>query len=216
MIFSQQSYSVLLVSDSARMNQAVTELLPAASYDPIRIVPSVSAARRAALERVYDLVILNTPLPDDFGTAFAAAQSGNRQTVVLMLVPAALQEELQSQVADRGVFTLAKPTTRQALATALQWMTVVRERLRRVEETGRTVEERMRDIHLVNRAKCLLIEQRGMSEAEAHRYLEQEAMNRCVPKRAVAEELIRAQGQSPAKNPAKDETPYGFFCSPMV
>lgn len=190
MVFSQQCFSVLIVSDSARFNQAITELMPASGYAPIRIVPSVSAAKRAALERVYDFVVLNTPLPDDFGTAFAAAQSGNRQTVVLMLVRSSLQEQIQSQVTDRGVFTLPKPTTRQALQTALQWMGAARERLRRMEEADRSVEDRMREIHRMNRAKWLLIERRGMSESEAHHYLEQQAMEQCVSKRTVVEEIL--------------------------
>ena len=197
MTFSQHSYSVLLASDSERFNQAVSGLLPASAYGPIRIVPSVSAARRAALERVYDLVIVNAPLPDDFGTAFSIAQSGNRQTVVLMLVRAALQEEIHAQVVDRGVFTLPKPTTQQALARALEWMTAARERLRRMEEGTQTVEQKMQEIHLLNRAKWLLIEQRGMSEPEAHRFLEKQAMDRCVSKRRIAEELLGAACPAP-------------------
>ena len=197
MFFSQQCYSVLLVSDSDRFNHIVTGLLPSSAYAPIQTVSSVSAAKRAALDRVYDLVILNAPLPDDLGTGFAIAQSGNRQTVVLMLVKAAMQEELQLQAGDRGVFTLAKPTTQQALATALQWMTAARERLRRIEGAAKSVDEKMQEIHLVNRAKWLLIESRGMSEAEAHRFLEKQAMDRCVSKRRIAEELI---GDRPGAN----------------
>ena len=192
MYFSQQCYSVLLVSESERFRHIVTGLLPAASYAPILTVPSVSAAQRAALERVYDLVILSAPLPDEFGTAFAVSQCGNRQTVVLMLVRAALLEELRSQVADRGVFTLAKPTTREALTTAIHWMTAARERLRRVEEGAQTLEQKMQEIRLLNRAKWLLIEGRGMSEVEAHRFLEKQAMDRCLPKGRIAAELIAA------------------------
>lgn len=190
MVFSQQCYSVLLVSDSNRFNQAITSLLPASAYGPIRTVPSVSAAKRAALERVYDFVIVNAPLPDDFGTAFSIAQCGNRQTVVLMLIRAALQEEIHSQVVDRGVFTLPKPTTQQALTTALEWMTAARERLRRMEENTQTLEQKMQEIHILNRAKWLLIEQRGMTEPEAHRFLEKQTMDRSVSKRRIAEEIL--------------------------
>ena len=194
MVFSQQCYSVLIVSDSTRFNQALSELMPASSYAPIRIVPSVSAAKRAALERVYDFVVLNTPLPDDIGTAFAVSLSGNRQTVVFMLVRAAMQEQINSQVADYGVFTLPKPTTQQALRTALQWMIAARERLRRMEQTNQSADQKMREIHRMNRAKCLLIEQRGMSEPEAHYYLERQAMERCVNKRVVVDEILQAAG----------------------
>ena len=194
MVFSQHCYSVLLASDSERFNQTAAWLLPASGYAPIRIVPSISAAKRAALERVYDFVLINAPLPDDFGTAFAAAQSGNRQTVVLMLVRASLHEQIRSEVADRGVFTLPKPTTAQALTTALQWMTAARERLRRMEQGVQTLEQKMQEIHLLNRAKWLLIERRGMSEPEAQHYLEKQAMDRCVSKRSIAEELLGDAG----------------------
>ena len=48
----------------------------------------------------------------------------------------------------------------------------------------------MQEIQLLNRAKWLLIEQRGMTEPEAHRFLEKQAMDRCVSKRTIAEELL--------------------------
>ena len=41
------------------------------------------------------------------------------------------------------------------------------------------------------RAKWLLIERRGMTEAEAHRYIEKEAMDTRLPKREVARDILR-------------------------
>ena len=46
-------------------------------------------------------------------------------------------------------------------------------------------------LRLVNCAKWLLIGQLGMTEADAHRWLEKQAMDRCVSRRSVAEEIIR-------------------------
>lgn len=199
MLFSQTCYSVLVVSASERFNDVLRTLLPASRFMPVRMVGSVSAARRAAAERDYDLMVVNAPLPDDFGSAFAAQQSGNRQTVVMLLVRTAQQEELHSQLVESGVFTLSKPTTTQALQTALQWMTAARERLRRVQGKAQTVEEKMEEIRLVNRAKWLLIGQRGMTESEAHRWIEKQAMDRCVSKRRIAEELIAAEAAAQDK-----------------
>ena len=48
----------------------------------------------------------------------------------------------------------------------------------------------MEEIRLVNRAKWLLIEQLKMTEAEAHRHIEKQAMDRCVTRRAVAEDIL--------------------------
>jgi response regulator NasT len=51
------------------------------------------------------------------------------------------------------------------------------------------MEDKMEEIRLVNKAKWLLISNEGLLEPEAHRYLEKEAMDRCISKKAVAEEL---------------------------
>ena len=52
----------------------------------------------------------------------------------------------------------------------------------------------MNEIRLVNRAKWLLISELNMTEANAHRYIEKQAMDRCVSRRQVAEEIIKTYG----------------------
>ena len=51
-------------------------------------------------------------------------------------------------------------------------------------------EEKMEEIRIINRAKWLLIEQLKMTENEAHRYIEKQAMDRCVTRRTVAENIL--------------------------
>ena len=75
---------------------------------------------------------------------------------------------------------------------ALGWMQSARERLRKLEQKTLSVEEKMEEIRIVNRAKWLLISQLSMDEPRAHRYIEKQAMDRCVPKREVAEEISRS------------------------
>ena len=52
------------------------------------------------------------------------------------------------------------------------------------------MEEKMEEIRLVNRAKLLLMEHMKMSEPEAHRYIEKQAMDRCISKATVAQNII--------------------------
>ena len=49
----------------------------------------------------------------------------------------------------------------------------------------------MEDLRLISRAKMLLLENKGMTEPEAHRYLEKQAMDNGKKRTAVAEEIIR-------------------------
>ena len=66
-----------------------------------------------------------------------------------------------------------------------------RERLRKMKTMSLSVEEKMEEIRLVNRAKWLLIEQLKMTESDAHRYIEKQAMDRCVSRREIAQNIIR-------------------------
>ena len=53
---------------------------------------------------------------------------------------------------------------------------------------------KMEEIRLINRAKMLLMQCLKMTEQEAHRYLEKEAMDRGMKRLAVAEEVIKTYG----------------------
>ena len=70
-------------------------------------------------------------------------------------------------------------------------MSSARERLRKSEKKALSIEEKMEEIRIVNRAKWILIRELKLDESEAHRYIEKQAMDRCISKRIVAEEIIK-------------------------
>lgn len=65
------AYSVLVVSASAKFNESVRGLLSERFYWPVTVLTDAAGARRELLENSYDLVVINTPLPDEFGTRLA-------------------------------------------------------------------------------------------------------------------------------------------------
>ncbi len=190
MSFQERVYSVLLVSASQAVNSALKERLQPSLYSPVRVEQSVTAASRAFSEQAYDIVIVNSPLPDDAGIRFAIDVNSRGDSAVLLLIGADFFEEVSYRVGAQGVFTLQKPTAVSMLAIALHWLTSARELLRKTERKTLSVEEKMEEIRLVNRAKWILIEQRGIDEPAAHRYIEKTAMDRCVSRRAIAEEIL--------------------------
>ena len=136
-------------------------------------------------------MIINSPLPDDTGTRFAIDIESSKGAVVLLLVRAELHEDTRDRVVEHGVFTLAKPLSRPVFTLALEWMESARERLRKLEKKTLSIEEKMEEIRLVNRAKWLLISRLEMDEPQAHRYIEKQAMDRCVSKKEIAEDIIK-------------------------
>ncbi|MGI5947627.1 MAG: ANTAR domain-containing response regulator [Lachnospiraceae bacterium] len=191
MSLKERAYSILIVSATDAFTSALADLFSAAKYSPIHTVSSVSAARCELTEKTYDFVIINSPLRDDAGIRFAIDTCSNKQSVVLLLVKSDIHNGVHDQVTEYGVFTLSKPISKVTMSYALNWLESARERLRQFEKKSLSIEEKMAEIRLVNKAKWILISQLSMSESEAHRYIEKQAMDRCVTKRTIAEEIIK-------------------------
>ena len=68
MIFQERTYAVLIVSASEQFDTQMRALLPGTDYYPVHSAASVGQAKRRLLETAYDLVLILTPLRDDFGS----------------------------------------------------------------------------------------------------------------------------------------------------
>ena len=191
MSLKERVYSTLVVSSTDSFTTVLTGLLPKTRYFPLHSVSSVSAAKRILAEKTSDFIIINAPLSDDAGTRFAIDTCSAKQSAVLLLVKSDIHDAIHDKVAEYGVFTLPKPTSKPTLLYALSWMESARERLRQFEKKSSSIEEKMAEIRLVNKAKWILISELKMSEPEAHRYIEKQAMDRCIAKRFIAEEIIK-------------------------
>lgn len=187
---SERVYKVALVSSSEKFNGAMLPLLPKNRFSPTSVYRDAKSARRVISKEKPDIVIINTPLPDDFGTSLALDVSETDGVCVLLFTRAENFSELSSVLAPHGVLTLPKPTSPELTEEVVELMCATRERLRRIEIKKSFAEERMEDIRVVNKAKWFLIEQLKMTEQEAHRYIEKQAMDRCVTKRVIAENIL--------------------------
>ena len=191
MVFQERTYSVLIVTASERFTDSIMPLLPMTDYWPVQTASSVAEARRWLADTEFDIVLINTPLPDDFGMHLAIDICTGSGAGVLLLVKNDHYNEIYSKVVRYGVITLSKPTNRQMVAQNLRILCATRERIRQMQAKQATVEEKIKEIRLVNRAKWLLIECLNMTEAEAHRYIEKQAMDLRISKREAAENIIK-------------------------
>ena len=191
MNFKEQTYSVLIVSASEKLNSSLMELLPDFKYYPIIVTTNANMAKRALSEREYDFILVNSPLPDSDGIRFAIDATSSNHCVVSILVRGEIYDSLFEKVSSHGIYLISKPTSKQVITTALDWMATTRERLRKLENKTLSLEDKMAEIRIVNRAKWLLISELKMTETDAHRYIEKQAMDRCISKKEIAEEIIK-------------------------
>lgn len=191
MVFSDQTYQVLIVSGSQKFVSSMTAFLPYSQYYPIDTAGSMAAARRMLLDQSYDIVMINAPLPDEFGGKLAVDVCSRSDGVALLFVPGEVYEQVYTKYTPYGVLTISKPTPAQTIKQYLSVCEAIRERLRRREKKNVSMESRMEEIRIINRAKWILIENLRMTEDEAHKYIEKQSMDTRVSKREVAENIIK-------------------------
>lgn len=183
-------YSVLVVSPAGRGADFLASVFDAPTFDPVVNALSAGEARRLLSSEQYDLIAVNSPLPDETGIDFCidAAQGPSG---VMLFVKNDIYDIVSSQCTREGIFVIPKPNTQRNVAQSVTLLCAICERLRKYEKKTRTLREKMDSIRIVNRAKWLLIERLGMTEQDAHGYIEKEAMNRRRTSREIAEEIIR-------------------------
>ena len=190
MSLQERIYSVLVVSTSDKFLSSVSPLLPEASFSPIDRADSVSKAKRRLIDKSYDILLINSPLSDEDGCKLAIDFCGLSTGVALLFVARELYHEFYDKTVDFGVMTVPTPTSVQVVSQSLDYTRAVIERLKRFNRTVTTVQEKMKEIRIVNRAKWVLINELKMTEEDAHRYIEKQAMDRCISKATVAQNII--------------------------
>lgn len=183
---------LLLVSSSVKASEYFTAFFKAAGYTAITLAESGNEARRQLDRMEYTLVLINTPLSDEFGSDLSkAAAQGNRG--VLLVAKGEVADDISAMVEDSGVFVIPKPVNRAFLHQALKLVLAARNRFLGLRQENIRLQSKIEEIRLVDRAKCVLIESCGLSEPEAHRYIEKLAMDRRTTRRAIAEEVLDNQ-----------------------
>ena len=131
MVFRERTFSVLFVCASEKFTAATLPLLPMTDYYPVTTAENAGQARRALLEREYDLVLINSPLPDEHGARLAADVCASGGSGVLLFVRADDYDAVYGRVMESGVMVLSKPTSSQLVTQTLRNMCAVRERMSR-------------------------------------------------------------------------------------
>ena len=102
MIFGERTYNTLVVSASEKLMAFLGPLLPVTDFWPVTLANDVGSAKRVLLDSEYDIIIINTPLPDEFGCEFAVEICQNSDAGVLLFVKSELAEGITSRVCDYG------------------------------------------------------------------------------------------------------------------
>ena len=156
----------------------------------------VAAIKNRALGGCIETVLRTTP-------AHNIAEIISAQSIDAAIISGALPDALYSSPAAILLLTddaaLLRRCIRAGVMTArpdelnavLPSLIAAAEKLHTLRSRQSSLQQRLDDDRIAARAKLLLISRLGMSEGDAHRYIEKTAMDSCLRRRDVAESIIR-------------------------
>lgn len=180
--------NILIVSQSAESADVIGQLARSETGGQTATVSSGNTARRIiSEENPPEMVIIDTPLPDEFGHELAVMTAEIAEAEVILICGNAICEDISHKVADFGISVIPRPLNRENFSAVLEnsahYSTAV-------SKENSSVLTKIEEMRLINRAKCTLIEYLKFTEPQAHRYIEKQAMNNRRTRREVAEKII--------------------------
>ena len=186
--------SALIVSCTNKDTVFFTEMLKAASIHSITALQSCGETRRYLLERDFDLVIVNAPLRDETGESLARQIVSKGTSQVILVVESEHLDAIAAVCETDGVLTLPKPVDRNLFWLTLALAKSAHNRIKKVQAENERLKLRIEDIRIVDQAKWKLVSHLKMSEQDAHRFIEKQAMDRRSSKREIAEAILKTYG----------------------
>ncbi len=181
---------IVIAEDEAIIRLDLKEMLQEEGFDVVGEASDGDAAIRLAEERRSDLVIMDIKMPGMDGLA-AAERITDRGLGAVLILTAFSQKELVRRAARAGAMGyLVKPFQKSDLLPAIEIALVRRAELQAVKAESADLAERLEARKLIDRAKGYLADRRGMSEAEAFRFIQKKAMDERRPMKDVARDLI--------------------------
>ena len=183
--------SILIVSNTSSTMEIISGLLVSQAFSRIVTARNGSEARRSLLENDFDLVIIDTPLPDEFGDDLALHAADCSSCGIILIVEDDSVGETSAVVEGYGVFTVPKSVSPDVFFNVVSLMNATRARVKKLEDENRRLLNKIEELKFVDRAKCTLIQVLKMTEQQAHRYIEKQSMDLRQPRIAVAESILK-------------------------
>ncbi|WP_407427622.1 ANTAR domain-containing response regulator [Treponema sp.] len=183
---TSDTYSVLVVTHDTKISSLVSTVLIPPLFE-LSVCNDFNEARRKCGERNFNIVLVD--FADGEGTDFAVDISDSLSTV-LLLAPLQHFDEISYKVEGYGILTLTTPFDQFYFYNMIKVAIAVQYKVQILSSKATQLKEKMEEIRLVNRAKMLLMQNKSMTEQEAHRYIEKQAMDTGSKKTAVAKLII--------------------------
>ncbi len=186
---------VIIADDESLVRADLREALTEQGYLVVGEVGDGRSAVNMARELAPDVVLMDIKMPGMDGIEAARILTEERIAPVVLLT-AYSQRELIERAKEAGVVGyLVKPFRETDLAPAIELALARFAEFRALEKEVSDLAEALETRKKVERAKGILMDKHGMTEAEAFRKIQKMSMNTRRPMKEVAEAIILANSE---------------------
>ncbi len=182
---------VLIADDHGIVRSGLTMLIERQADMQVasEAADGLEAVERALADRP-DVAVLDVKMPELDGIS-AAQRIAEQRIAPVVILTAFSQRDLVERARDIGAMAyLVKPFQKHDLPPAIEMATARFAEIVALELEVRGMSERLEARKLIDRAKGVLMTQHSMSEPEAFRWIQRDAMDRRLSMRDVATRVL--------------------------
>lgn len=138
----------------------------------------------------FDTLIISMPLENESGLELISDLREKTYADIIILIKSDHAAAVRAKTVSTGAYIVEKPLGKGSVMQALHFIEMSAEHEIEMRKQLAEAEREIEELHLLFRAKLLLIEKEGMTEADAHRLIQQRAMNERRSLRAVSQLII--------------------------
>lgn len=184
-------FSVLVVCANDKFRASFSQIFSKAGPCRLSFAADICEAQEKLAAGHFEIVVIDSREASSQTEEFAMKCAKNEETGVIFIVSEADYEEVAHRLERNFVFVLVRPVYSRVILQTVKIMRMALFRLRRSQRRAESLDAKMDEIRAVNHAKWVLIKSLGLTEEEAHKTIEKQAMDTRVSKRDVAENIIK-------------------------
>ncbi len=184
-------HRILLVCHNEKSARTLEEMLGCVRDCQIVRARHLAQAGELLAQGPYSLLILNLPLPQEPEEPFLTQAAQSASCGILLLCPRENALDRMQRESSRGILVVEKPLSPALFCQAVCLGLSAHARLETLRRENRMLHSKIEELKLVSRAKAVLIEYLKLTEPQAHRYIEKQAMDLQLTRQQVAQNILK-------------------------
>lgn len=181
---------IMIVDDEPITRMDIKEMLEENGYDVVGEGRNSEEAIEKAYKLKPDLIIMDVKMPKVNGIKASSIIKSFSDCAILLLTAYSHHDLIeQAKQADINAY-LVKPVRERELLPAVEMTLNQRSRFQELQRKMASLEQKMAERKIIEKAKGILMHQLSCTEDEAYRNLQKKSMDTHIPLAELAQQII--------------------------